>query len=262
MIQIYIQLNCEQGGGQSLRETEKQVPTSSPIVGGQNAEEWEFKYIVSLRHRSDPGFHYAAGTLVTDRWILTARHNLVKIFQDNQTRKINITHAFRVMAVPKYFNDLRRFRRLPKYPAEKTFCHPLPDTPDVCFLDADIGLIKLKDPIPLHGASLYNFTVTKMIEKSSDVKWEQKMKMAGWGYFNSSNPKISNKLLKADLQLYSADECARMVEDFRKYQEICAYEHGISGCSGDSGGPGMLPKIGSPDFVQVGIMSYSDLDCR
>ena len=262
MVHFNISFNWESGGEESSIKAKNVVPTSKPILGGRNAEEWEFKYIVSLRRKDNPGQHSAAGTLVTDRWVLTARHPLINSFYDNTTGKLVITDAYKMMVVPKYFNDLRRSTRLRKYAAEKTFCHPLPDSPQVFVIDSDIGLIKLNKPIPLESASPYNFTVVKMIEKSSDVEWKQKIKIAGWGRFNLSFQRDSYKLLKADLQLFSADQCASHFPDFRKNEEICAYEPGISQCTGDSGGPGMLPKIGSPDLVQVGIMSYTEPNCR
>lgn len=52
------------------------MPTIGPneyIFGGKIVKNNDFPFIVSLRLN---GFHYCAGTIINDQWILTAAHCL------------------------------------------------------------------------------------------------------------------------------------------------------------------------------------------
>ena len=238
------------------------MPPSSPIIGGQNAEEGEFKYIVSLRLQADPNTHGGAGSLISDRWILTARHTLMESVLDSRTRKVRFTLAYSVTAAPQYYNDMRKFVNLTKYDAEKTFCHPVPDFPGPSsVLDGDIGLMKLKKAIPLGSQSPYNFQTIPMIKNPSEVNWNDPVKLAGWGQYRIGIPGASNFLLKTDIETYLFDTCENVIPLFRKDLEFCAYEFGKSACFLDSGGPGVFKKIGTSNFILAGIISYGIENC-
>jgi len=239
----------------SPEQAAKPVPSPDPIIGGQLAEEDEFKYIVSMRRKDRPDGHFGAGTIIGSQWILTVRHNLVDLVVDNETGKVTFTDAYPVTVVPKYFNDMRKFPGLPYYESEKTFCNPMPINPKNR-ADGDVGLVKLKKPIPLRSRSPYNFTIIPMINNERDVQWNDKIKLAGWGVFDFQVGRASALLLKTTIQNLTDDQCASYMLIYRKAEQICAFGYNKSGCIGDSGGPGVLRKLGTLDYVQVGIISY------
>ena len=261
---MLITVNLISGEAESISHGSdtKSAPPADPIIGGHSAEEEEYKFIVSVRLKEFPNYHFGAGNIVADKWILTARHNLVVAVTDNQSRTINFTQAYSITVAPKYYNDIRKFRNLTKYEAEKTFCHPLPEYPGIRReSDSDIGLIKLKSPIPLDGQSVYNFQAIQMIKDASEVDWKQKIKLAGWGRFNTTVRALSAKLRKTEIEIFSSEECAAVLPLFRKTKEICAYAPGKSACFADSGGPGVLKKTGSQNFILVGVISYVVKNC-
>ncbi|XP_053594605.1 chymotrypsin-2 [Microplitis demolitor] len=54
------------------------VKSQTRVVGGQNSSDGEFPYIVSIRFRN---IHVCGGTIVSNRYILSAAHCLVSEFQ-------------------------------------------------------------------------------------------------------------------------------------------------------------------------------------
>lgn len=60
---------------------------SSRIVGGQNASQGEFPWLVSVRRGSA---HQCGGTLVNSRWVLTAAHCLCSGGQVVSSRSVRV----------------------------------------------------------------------------------------------------------------------------------------------------------------------------
>lgn len=82
----------------------------SRIVGGQNATQGEFPWLVSVRLGSS---HHCGGTLVTSKWVLTAAHCLCR------GKQIVDAGAVRVIVGA---HDLRNARR-PPHPVARLVVH-------------------------------------------------------------------------------------------------------------------------------------------
>lgn len=52
----------------------------TPVVGGVKVKGPEFPYIVSLRNLKS---HFCAGSILNERWIISAAHCLKKVFSDD-----------------------------------------------------------------------------------------------------------------------------------------------------------------------------------
>jgi secreted trypsin-like serine protease len=88
----------------------------------------------------------------------------------------------------------------------------------------------------------------------------EKLQEIGWGRQDINSEKASDILQKVNVTYAGRDVCARglwFTEDM-----ICTMGFNASGsCRGDSGGPLILPGISSNSDLQIGIVSYSSIEC-
>lgn len=194
------------------------------IVGGQQAEENQFPYIISLRMGDR---HRCGGSILNPHWILTAAHCVIQINPDRLTVVVGSTKL-----------DAGGQR----YKVAKTFHH---QNYSAIGLHHDVGLVKVESSID------FNEGVTPIAPETEYLAGGEEAVLCGWGTttYPGSTP---NDLQYINLTVISQEACQEKQSTHKIYEsEICTLtKAGEGACHGDSGGP--LVSEGR----QIGIVSW------
>ncbi|KAJ8668204.1 hypothetical protein QAD02_009867 [Eretmocerus hayati] len=222
---------------------------SGRIVGGQDADEGEFPHQVSLQY----GFgsflsHLCGGSIINDRWILTAAHCpeavpgqqiFVKagkhfIHEDNEAHE-QIAKVSKSIVHEKYPGGVAPY---------------------------DIALLKLESPLK------FNKFVKPIALPKKNSQVEGEVILSGWGSVAPSGFGTPNNLQKANLPVVNFESCKEALISVLgqssplETSNVCTgpLTGGVSACSGDSGGP--LIKVGNDGKSEViGIVSWGIIPC-
>ncbi len=201
----------------------------SKIVGGVEAGQGEFPFIVSLQN----GSHFCGGSLIKKNWVLTAGHCAN---ESDAPARIVIG-----------LQDQRDQSKAEVFTAEKVIRNPGYDYGKT---DYDFTLIKLSgdskyEPIALNSDDF---------KDSSEVMFTT----AGWGVTHEGDWDLPDLLQKVDVPFVNNTKCAAAYPDQITDRMICAgYDQGgKDSCQGDSGGPLLMKKDGKN--VLVGVVSWGE----
>lgn len=211
---------------------------SAKIVGGENALQGEFPFIVSLRSKSYG--HFCGGSLIAQNWVLTAAHCVrggsideiwIGLLDQKNTAGVEKIKPLKIIAHEKY--------------NEKT-------------MDSDFALIQLSQN------SSYAPVAFNEIEINIDEAIDAAPIMsttAGWGTLKEGDYNLPNMLQKVSVPLVSQKNCnAKDAYDGDITNTmICAgyKQGGKDSCQGDSGGPLVVAdQAGKP--VLVGVVSWGE----
>ncbi|XP_048507783.1 chymotrypsin-2-like isoform X2 [Athalia rosae] len=194
------------------------------IVGGIPAKAGQFPYQVSLRTKDNK--HFCGGSILNERWILTAAHCLAGSNDDSVAVVVGTTTL-------DSGGD--------SYKSLKVIPHP--DYSQFLIRD-DIGLIEVEKPI------VYGDNVKPVVLPTEDFnKTDYPAVLSGWGTLSYPG-KTPNELQHITLSVIDQNECLNT--SFRvTNSNICTLnKKGEGACHGDSGGP-----LHS-DGVQIGVVSW------
>ncbi|CAH1179170.1 unnamed protein product [Phaedon cochleariae] len=220
------------------------------IVGGSNADKGEFPWLVSITRR---GGHFCGGTVITNKFVMTAGHCLCTgIDQDRLLpTSIKITMAQHDLShkdADAYQMAVEAITVHPGYECDRP-------KDDIAILEV-AGTIRWSETVlpaclPLEGNEndFANLLAT----------------VAGWGWTNedSNKGRRANNLQKAKINVFETNTCRAWYKSQGKQtriqdSHICAgYENGgIDACWADSGGPLMVNSNGQNDqMIVVGVVS-------
>ncbi|HZP09182.1 serine protease [Methyloceanibacter sp.] len=234
------------------------------IVGGRPVDEGKYPWQVRIYSTMDDKVGFCGGSIIAPQWVLTAAHCLL------DTQKVVVGYGS---------NDRTETTKIE---SEKIIVHP-----DYLKGDkADLGLIKLKQPIP----DAPTIAVADAdVDKSIDVPGA-KVTVTGWGAIwdfqafqnavdvmagrrSLSERKLleqqelnaPRKLHEVDIEVIDSGECKSVYKalDVPAFTvgdtEICATgpSGGKDSCFGDSGGPLVAPASAvARGYVQLGIVSW------
>ncbi|KAF5287777.1 hypothetical protein FQA39_LY15713 [Lamprigera yunnana] len=195
------------------------------IIGGENAEDGQFPYQVSIHLR---GRHNCGGSIISVDSILTAGHCLEPYNHNDLTVRVGSTknnegdeHWVDYYALHGFFNPYN--------------------------LENDIGFIKILTQIS------YNDKVQPIPLQIGEVDDGASCVVSGWGYTVYPGGVVPLDLHYVDLVTHPLEKCKTesLYEVFDT--NICTYtRHGEGTCHGDSGGP--LAANGK----QIGIVSWGE----
>ncbi|RZF43226.1 hypothetical protein LSTR_LSTR009030 [Laodelphax striatellus] len=218
------------------------------VVGGRPAElrDWPWMALIGYDSLSRPKWS-CGGALVTSRYVVTAAHCILgkklKIVRlgdlDWNTTDDNANHIDIPVETSMMYPQYNKAKRL-----------------------SDIGLIRLRHEVT------FNDDIRPICLPASDLLRSRNLDrlspfIAGWGSL-AFNKDIQSKLYEAQVDVRSNDQCAK---DFAKLKRaivtidhsvICAASPGVDACSGDSGGPLMIPHENR--YYLYGVVSYG-VDC-
>lgn len=217
------------------------MPGPSRIIGGTETEGGEFPFMVALLFASISANENAftcGGTFIAARWVLTAAHCVAEL----DGGQILPPSAFEVLVgTPSLTSGgeripVNRIRVFPAFGADS-------------FAGDDVAVLELDR----------SFMIPRIVLQTPErPHFSEPGTMAtasGWGRISRTGP-ISGSLRKVAMELISNGECQRMLDESVVDSTICAGLLGTteSICSGDSGGPLMVPGEGR--WVQVGVTSF------
>jgi secreted trypsin-like serine protease len=215
------------------------------IVGGVEAVPHSEPWIVLLRS----GRQICGGTLIHERWVLTAAHCVIGYdsLDMNSTTLIFGDHDRRTYA-PEV-EQRRAVRGLPfVHPGYRPRLHP--DDPAS---SDDLALIELRSPVTQ--------TSTVQVLPLGGAVPDQ-VRVAGWGateIYPTGAALFPDALQQVDVPVLPTHECGEIGPN-----EFCAGSWfaswiGRDSCSGDSGGPA-IPSYGRAELV--GVVSRGDQLCE
>ncbi|XP_058056056.1 trypsin-1-like [Anopheles bellator] len=205
--------------------------TSSRIVGGDAADVKEYPWIAMLLYR---GTFYCGGSLINDRYVLTAAHCVLSFVPAQLLAKLyDVERSEMVTRSVTRLHGHERF-------SLDTF-------------NNDIALVKLQAPVDAGGSF-----IPVCLPVSGRSFTGHNGTVIGWGKLG--NGSLSNGLQKAVVPIMSNAQCRKSNYRASRITEnmLCAgyAEGGKDACQGDSGGP---LNVGDSNFRElVGIVSWGE----
>lgn len=224
---------------------------SQRILGGENAETVDYPSIVAL---VAPGFAsaderlFCGGSLVAERWVLTAAHCVISGEIDG-VQQIRAPASIRVIAG---VSDLSQSLSTDEVRVSQVILHPDYDQSEQ-LPPNDIALLELESDTAAAVTTLFTGDTNSYTDSPGYI--------AGWGaieYANNFNLIFPTTLQDAIVPLVSHAECnaPQSYNGILADSHLCAgfAEGGVDACLGDSGGPLFITVDGQQ--VQAGIVSF------
>ncbi|KAK8763152.1 hypothetical protein V5799_034240 [Amblyomma americanum] len=215
------------------------------VVGGQVAYDGEFPWLVSIQFVPSLGENKCGGTILNERWILTAAHCFYGYTKSNF-----------VVRVAEY-NLRTKEPRTPAmtYTIDKLVMHP--EYRKVKKYDNDIALVRLSQKIQYSEYAQPACLPSLTLADTTGIN----VTVVGWGQVSEDVPKTPAVPLKAVLTVFDNHICNTWLQNHSMRvldNHMCAglEEGGKDACHGDSGGP--LLAVNHRRSVVVGVVAAGD----
>ncbi|KAK0418511.1 hypothetical protein QR680_013603 [Steinernema hermaphroditum] len=202
------------------------APTpSSEIVGGAPAEVGYFPWFAYLKiARKDGNFHECGGTLLNERFVLTAAHCVNNTKENGQSvAYFGIVHSKDIEKRGVVSSPISAVRMTPKNPNTSPYDYE------------DIAVLKLSKPVP------FSNNVSSIGIKRVDtalVSAGREGVAAGYGTTNGGlDGQVSERLLYVYVPFATPQLCHKTYGEHTSKRLLCAGARGHGAGPGDSGAP-------------------------
>lgn len=209
-----------------------QEVNSSMIVGGRDALDEEFKWMVELISDNE---HMCGGVLIDPYWVLTAGHCALGDTVDGPFPPDRVIINNTQLATAQSFSEEYFVDTIIAYPG-----FDISTTQDSVFAK-DIGLIRLKNPASFTPISLNTID-------SNIVDLQDTVMTIGWGIATDTGEYLPF--------LRYAEPLVKKIESKKMYAGFDIGETPAGSGAGDSGGPLFIENGG--DYVLLGVVSGND----
>ncbi|XP_072309091.1 ST14 transmembrane serine protease matriptase a [Eucyclogobius newberryi] len=214
---------------------------TSRIVGGQDAEEGEFPWQVSLHVK---GGHVCGASIIHPKWLVTAAHC---VQDDGKTR-------FSQPETWEAYLGLHKQRQIGSMVQKRTLKRIIPHPYYNHYtFDNDIALMELESPVTFSDyIKPICLPSPQYVFPTGSTVW-----ITGWGATREGGFAAS-VLQKAQVRTINDDVCNKLMSGQLTSRMLCAgiLSGGVDACQGDSGGPLSFPT-GSRMFL-AGVVSWGD----
>uniref|UniRef100_A0A8C4Y5Q5 chymotrypsin n=1 Tax=Gopherus evgoodei TaxID=1825980 RepID=A0A8C4Y5Q5_9SAUR len=229
--------SCLWLAGCGVQEIQPIISGYARIVNGEEAVPGSWPWQVSLQVRRVGNWHFCGGSLVSQRWVVTAAH-------------CGVTKS-NVVVLGEHDRSSSK-EKVQKLAIQQVFTHPQYDSSTV---NNDIALIKLAT------AAVLGSTVAPVCLAAAGEQYQSRQRCvtSGWGKTRYNALSTPSKLQQTVLPLLTNQECKNYWDGNILDSMICAGAAGSSSCMGDSGGPLVCKENGVWNLV--GIVSWGSSSC-
>ncbi|XP_044060073.1 ST14 transmembrane serine protease matriptase a [Siniperca chuatsi] len=232
--------DCEDGSDEENCDCGRSMFKTSRIVGGQDAEEGEFPWQVSLHVKSFG--HVCGASIISPRWLVTAAHC---VQDDGKTR-------FSQPGTWEAYLGLHTQQKSAGVKKNLKQIIPHPNYNAYTF-DNDIALMELESPVT------YSDYIRPICLPSPqhDFPVGSTVWITGWGATREGGF-AATVLQKAQVRIINHTVCNDLMGGQITSRMLCAgvLTGGVDACQGDSGGP--LSSPGSSRMFLAGVVSWGD----
>lgn len=206
------------------------------IVDGDSSERGQFPFYALLRIPNGPNMQICGGTLMNNRYVLTAAHCIAdanRVDVDLGSLELRILNEMGRKSYSASGNQLN--------------VHPNFDSKT---LENDIGIIELSEPV-----TFSQFIQPVKFSNKCDVSVDTMFTAIGNGVSNDQG-EMPKFLQHTNLKLIAPDSCRAAFPGIDQSMVFCADQpNGGSVCKGDSGGPLIL----AADRTLYGVTSFENI---
>ena len=243
---LILLINSDTGTGDHFFPffTGVKADTATKITGGLNTVISDFPWQVFF----EAGNFTCGGSIISNQWIITAAH----CTRDEFNAKIPASSMDVIVGA----NNPRSSLQGKKYYVSEVISH---ESFDISTLDNDIALLKLKVPIDYPNATPIKLVSAKDAAAGATdpgvMSW-----VTGYGITRVNPVTYPSSLQKVQLPIVSNSQAHLVWKDIPVTDIMAGYRDGNKdACSGDSGGPMVVPVAG--DYKLAGLVSWGSSDC-
>lgn len=234
--------DCEDGSDEENCDCGRSMFKTSRIVGGQDTEEGEFPWQVSLHIKSYG--HVCGATIISPRWLVTAAHC---VQDDGKTR-------FSQPGTWEAYLGLHTQRKIGSAVVKKNLKQIIPHPNYNAYtFDNDIALMELDSPVT------YSDYIRPIClpAPQHDFPTGNTVWITGWGATREGGF-AATVLQKAQVRIINPSVCNDLMGGQITSRMMCAgvLTGGVDACQGDSGGP--LSSPSNNRMFLAGVVSWGD----